>query len=221
MKILAIGDFDGRFPKKYLDIIKKEKIDLVVSDGDYPPFSIKKLFFKHVYGKEDVKLWEIIGKKKYQSMITTDLRKGEEVFKKLNKLKVPVFTVLGNHDYWVHDDVSDYKSSKGEWNFEKDRHFFLVKKLKKYGNIKRFDYSYLKFGDYVFIGARGGSFPGHVKSKGYKKHRKILERLFKGFRKENKERKVIFVSHNVPYNTKLDKITAKDAHKKAKGKHYG
>ncbi len=95
MKILAIGDFDGRFPKKYLDIIKKEKIDLVVSDGDYPPFSIKKLFFKHVYGKEDVKLWEIIGKKKYQSMITTDLRKGEEVFKMMMSLIINLQKVSG------------------------------------------------------------------------------------------------------------------------------
>jgi len=97
----------------------------------------------------------------------------------------------------------------------------LSKSIKKYRNIKRFDYSYAKFREYVFIGARGHSFPGLVKSKAYKKHRQKLEKLFKKFRKENKERKVIFVSHNVPYNTKLDKVTAKDAHKKAKGKHFG
>ena len=38
MKILAVGDFNGKFPKKYEDIIKREKIDVVISDGDYPPF---------------------------------------------------------------------------------------------------------------------------------------------------------------------------------------
>ncbi len=37
----------------------------------------------------------------------------------------------------------------------------------------------------------------------------------------NKENKVIFVTHIVPYRTKLDKITAKDADKAVKGKHYG
>jgi len=41
------------------------------------------------------------------------------------------------------------------------------------------------------------------------------------FKKENKEKRVIFVSHNVPYNTKLDLVNSKDAHKKAKGKHLG
>ena len=83
------------------------------------------------------------------------------------------------------------------------------------------DYSYTKFKDFIFIGARGHSFPGKVKSKAYKKHRKILENLFKKFGKENKEKKVIFVTHVSPYNTKLDLITSEDAHKKVKGKHYG
>ena len=34
-------------------------------------------------------------------------------------------------------------------------------------------------------------------------------------------KKVIFVSHNVPYNTKLDKITSKEAPKQVRGKHFG
>jgi hypothetical protein len=35
VKILAIGDFHGKFPEKLKKIIKKEKINLIVSVGDY------------------------------------------------------------------------------------------------------------------------------------------------------------------------------------------
>ena len=89
--------------------------------------------------------------------------------------------------------------------------------MKKYPNIKRIDYDYTTIGDFVFIGGRGHSAPGYVQSKGYKKHRAILEKLFFKFRKENKNSRVIFLTHNVPYNTKLDKIK----HGVQKGKHYG
>ncbi|MEX2017176.1 MAG: hypothetical protein WD876_01765, partial [Candidatus Pacearchaeota archaeon] len=61
------------------------------------------------------------------------------------------------------------------------------------------------FGNYVFIGMRGYSFPGRVKSKAFRKHKKILERLFN----KNKKEKIIFVSHNIAYNTKLDKLSIK------------
>ena len=220
MKILAVGDFNGKFPKKYENIIKREKIDVVISDGDYPPFSIKKLFFKHVYGKENVDLWEVIGKKKYKTMRVKDLKAGENVFKKLNKLSIPVFTVLGNHDY-PSNDIWDYKRKKSEWKFAEYEEFYLSNALKKYKNITRFDYKFIKFKGFVFIGARGHSISGRVKSKAYKKHRKKLEKLFKKFNKINKEGKVIFVSHNVPYNTKLDKVTAKYAHNLIKNRHVG
>jgi len=221
MKILAIGDFDGKFPKKYKKIIKKEKIDLIVVDGDYPPFSLKKEFFKYVYGREGVDIWDFIGKKRYKEAVIHDYKKGEDVMKKLNKIKVPVISSLGNHDYTLSDDCRDHKKGEYSWKWDYDRLTYLARSIKKYKNIKRVDYGFVKFGSYVFIGARGHSFPGHVKSKAYKKHRKILEKLFKRFRKENKVGKVIFVTHNSPYNTKLDLITAKDAHKIAKGKHYG
>ena len=218
MRILAIGDFHGRFPHKFNKIIKKDKIDLVVSLGDYPPFHYRKLWFKHCYGK-DVELWEIIGKNKYKKLVFEDLRRAEAILKKLNRVKVPVFTVLGNIDWPSTDDISDFKENdKTMPNF--DRKDKLVKRLGKYKGIHRFDYNALKFKDYVFIGMRGHSYRGKVKSKAFRKHKKLLDRLFKKFRKENKQKKVIFVSHIVPYNTKLDKAS-KFAHKRARRKHIG
>src|SRR3990172_12160959 len=98
MKILAIGDFHGEFTKKFEKIIKKEKIDLVVSNGDYFPFHYRALWFKYCYGV-DTELWEVIGKKKYKRLVLKDLKDGENALKKLNSLKIPVITVYGNIDY--------------------------------------------------------------------------------------------------------------------------
>jgi Icc-related predicted phosphoesterase len=224
MKILAIGDFHGKFPRKFEKLIKKEKIDVVISNGDYPPFSYRKLWFKHCYGT-DFFLWEFVGMTKYRKLVMDDHKKGEVALKGLNKLPVPVYTVLGNIDWSASDDISDMNSSSGKTrknNFPNfDRKDSFAKRLDKYKNIIRFDYKAVKFQDYVFIGMRGGSFPGDVMSKAFRKHRAKLDKLFKNYSKENKNRKVIFISHNVPYNTKLDKITSIDADPSVRGKHYG
>ena len=221
MKILAIGDFHGDFPKKFRKLIEKEKIDIVLSNGDYLPFHYRDLWFKHCFGT-DVELWEVIGKEKYKELILRDFRDGERVLKKLNALKIPVVTVLGNIDYPAADDLADVAKPKGKkyWRWEMNREKSFIDILKKYENIHRIDYGFWKLGDWVFIGARGHSNRGRVKSKAYRKHKKILERLFKKFRRENKNRKVIFLTHNVVYKTKLDKASKK-AHEAVRGKHLG
>lgn len=219
MKILAIGDFHGTFPKRFDKITKNEKIDVVISLGDYPPFYYRKLWFKHCYGK-DVELWEVIGKKKYKKLVTEDLRRAEISLKALNKLPIPVYTVLGNIDWPSPDDIVDFnkKIIQSQPNWERKNR--LANILKKYKNIHRFDYSYAKFGACVFIGMRGHSAPGKAGSKAFRKYKKILDKLFKKFRKENRENKIIFVSHNIAYHTKLDKIKKKFLKEVKKG-HYG
>lgn len=221
MKILAVGDFHGKFPLFVPRFIKKHKINLIISTGDYPSFSTGKLFFKYIYGKKDIELWEVIGKDKYKKMTSRDHKRGENVIKRLNSLPVPIITVLGNHDYPIANDVMDVKKPKNFWKWDWDEKNRLPKFIQKMDNISKIDYSYLKFGNLIFVGARGHSFPGKVKSKAYKKSRQKLEKIFNRFRKENKNGKLIFVSHVPPYKTKIDLIHAKGAHKKVKGKHYG
>ena len=192
MKLLVVGDFHGEFSKKIPQIINKEKIDLVVSLGDYPPFHYRKLWFKHCYGK-DTELWKVIGKKKYKELILKDLRLAEISLKGLNELPVPVYTILGNIDYPSADDIADLDKSKINNNKKmpgQDIKEKLVNRLKKYKNIKRFDYKALKFGDYVFIGMRGHSSPGKVQSKAYRKHKRILDNLLHKFRKKIKKEKL-------------------------------
>ncbi|PJE81601.1 hypothetical protein COU58_01500 [Candidatus Pacearchaeota archaeon CG10_big_fil_rev_8_21_14_0_10_32_42] len=219
MKILILGDFHGKFPSKLNSFIKNQKIDLVLSLGDYPPFHYRKLWFKYCYGKEK-ELWEVIGKKKYKKLVMDDLKMAEESLKKLNELSIPVFTVLGNIDHPSPNDVMDShaKMKKGMPNWEKNNLF--TERLVKYKNIQRFDYKALKFRDFVFIGMRGHSFPGDEESKGFSKHEKILGDLFSKFKKENKSGRVIFVSHITPYKTKLDKIGIKQLMTALKG-YYG
>ncbi|GAG26829.1 unnamed protein product, partial [marine sediment metagenome] len=69
-------------------------------------------------------------------------------------------------------------------------------------------------------GTYGSTNKGNPRDRTYKKNKRRMEKIFDKFRKENKERKVIFVGHNVPYNTKLDKAGMK-AHPKIRGKHLG
>ena len=224
MKILAIGDFHGEFLGKFNKIIKRENIDLVVSLGDYPPFSMDKLFWKEIYAevKEGKELWDYIGKKKYKKYRLRDHKFGEEVMKKLNKLPAPVLTIAGNHDESKWPETIDkryYKIVPKRWKWaEQD---FFTPMVKKYRNIKDINYSYAKFEKFIFIGGGPSSFPGRIKNYNYRWLRKKLDNLFKKYNKENKQKRVIFISHNVPYNTKIDVITSKKAHKKARGRHYG
>jgi len=218
MKILASGDFHGKLLKKFENLVRREKIDLIISVGDYPPFHYRKLWFKHCYGK-DKELWEFIGKKKYRKLVFEDLRRGEKPLKKLNEFGIPVYTVLGNLDYPSADDIMDQKNSQRRSMPNFDRKIFLVKRMKKYKNIKRFDYKALNFRNYIFIGMRGNSAPGRIKSRAFRKHKKILDDLFKKFRKENKQGRVIFCSHNIAYNTKLDILSLKSKKDATKGFH--
>ena len=217
MKILAVGDFHGTFPKKFEDLIKKEKIDLVVSNGDYFPFHYRKIWFKYCYGTKK-ELWEIIGKKKYKKLVLKDLKDGENAIKKLNSLPIPIITVYGNIDYTGKKSDNQEHKVKRKWKW--DNQNFFGKIIKKYKNIREFSYSYFKFQNFIFIGTYGSTNKGDAKSKTYKKNLKKMEKLFDTFKKENKDGRVIFVGHNVPYNTKLDKASMK-SHETVRGKHLG
>lgn len=210
VKILAIGDFHGEFPSKLERIAKG--VDLVVSVGDYCPFSYRRIWFKHCY-KTDTELWEILGKEKMKKLIKKDLKKGEEILKKLNKLPVPVISITGNLDYTRWYDAIDSKKPKWNWPYQN----FFSKIVKKCSNIKIFDYSSVKINNIRFIGMATSTFPGRVKSKSYKRLRKKLDKLFLKYKGGN----IVFVSHNVPYKTKLSKISSKDVPKEYQGEEKG
>lgn len=216
MKLLAMGDFHGRVPRKFEHLIRKEKVDLVVLNGDFFPFLYRDAWFTYCYRK-DVALWQVLGKAKTKRLVLRDIRAGERVLRTLNEFGVPVIMVPGNADHLgkaYNDQYTAQQISPSGWKWY-DQNFF-ASLIRRYTNLRRFDYSFVRFGAYVFIGARGGTSPGDVMSAAFRRHRRKLDVLFKRFTHEN----VVFVSHNVPYNMKLDKIGMK-AHVAVRGKQYG
>jgi len=94
MRILAIGDFHGRFPEK----LKKEalKSDVVLSTGDFGGSDkLLKIIFKYFY--QD---WiKAVGIKKAKKLILKDYKNGKKIINELNKLKVKTYTIHGNWDF--------------------------------------------------------------------------------------------------------------------------
>ena len=133
MKILVVGDFHGKFPVKLQRLAKE--IDLVVSLGDYPAWSLKKLFFEHCY-KTDKNLWDVMGKGKYKKVFLKDWKTAENVLEKLDSFDVPVFTIIGNYDN--HGVNDSYGQERIGWRWAAQD--FFAKTIKKYSHIKRFDY---------------------------------------------------------------------------------
>ena len=227
IKILAAGDFHGKVPRYLRKVIQKEKPDVIISPGDFCSFLEKKIWFKYCYGTYEP-LWKFIGKKKHNQYLKRNKKKGEEVIHYLKSLNLPLYVVTGNADYVPHREIGETEMEK-EMERPKPRTTDFLKKLK----VSILDYSHKKFKESILIGYPRSSYPGimrrHLKKKAwyrdegrarqllkdYKKHWQRMSKLFKN------KRNVIFVSHNVPYRTKLDKITDTKADERARGHHYG
>lgn len=79
MKILVIGDPHGRLPKGLTQIVKKNKIEVIVCLGDIPPVP---------KNKRDPKAWE--------NFRTRADKKFDEIVKKMCSYGLPVLTLMGN-----------------------------------------------------------------------------------------------------------------------------
>ena len=96
MKILAVGDFHGKFPEKLKKIAGK--VDLILSDGDYTGIdefrpALKKMFQLLAKGKK-TSVKEILGKKKYIKLEKKDYAIGKIVLKEINKIGIKTISVF-------------------------------------------------------------------------------------------------------------------------------
>jgi len=111
IKIIALGDFHGKFPEKIKNIIKKEEPDLILSTGDYAGIDEWRPLLKKVYKYrekgEDVSIEELLGKKRYKKLLDKDYNQGKGVIEQLNKFNSPVLSVFGNAD-WYKAKFNDY-----------------------------------------------------------------------------------------------------------------
>jgi len=224
MKILAIGDFHGKFPKKLMSRIKKEKFDLIVSPGDYcGDEEFAKIFFKYVYGTAK-ELWEVVGKKKVNQLEKRNFEAGKKIFNQLIKLNKKVIGVTGNWDTTIWNEVGfPRRKEKYSKKFRQE--------INKSKDIKIIDFRNYNYEGYNFVGYPRSTYPGKLdkyitkkfKDEYGKKALKIFKRIkednnkfYKKLKNKFKENNIL-ISHNCPNRTKLDKIKRGPQ----KSKHYG
>lgn len=206
MRILAIGDFHGKFflTKEFL---KKNKIDFIVSPGDLPDSSkLRDLIFKN-WKKikfEKIKFYEILGLEKTKKLVLEDDISQHKIFKKLDSLKIPIFLVIGNADYGNAIEHSEYAPFKLPYKIESE--------CKNSDNVYHMDLRIKRVEKISIIGfgsSRSFGFKGEIKNA-----EKKLIKLFKSAKQPN-----IFLVHEPPYGTKLDIVGYKKSPRY--GEHVG
>lgn len=241
MKILAIGDFHGKFSDKDFNKLKKLDFDLILSVGDFcGNEKLGKLFFKYWYGKskEEIKKIPKRVKEEVKILEKKSVRDGMIVLNKLKQFNKPFYTVLGNWDPigWELDigaDKDEYKTK----NWKKFKKLF-------YRGFEFIDFKIRDLGNLVIVGGTSSTSSGKIdkksvqkfikknKSKEPKEIRKYLSKMKNDYKKREKKyislflkakklrKPIVFLTHNSPYWI-LDKITSKKASKISRGKHYG
>ena len=188
MKILAISDIEGRMFKGLKGFCKRNKVDAIISAGDFSTSCTKMVFDN----------WELLGNwtnenrkkfdKKYgfaqaNKKIKKSHDQGIKVLKMLNSLDIPVYVILGNQDY-----VDKQRSGK---SFRKKDFIKLGSQLPYIRKMKNVHYVHnksRKLGDYRVVG----------KSTGYST----------GGRHFSK-RPIILVTHTPAYGTRFGRVKNK------------
>jgi Icc-related predicted phosphoesterase len=215
MEILVVGDCHGEKPE-----IEQaaEEADVILAVGDICGDSERmreSMFAAMNSGKE---WYDVMGREDAKKAVQTSLAQGEKVLKYLNSFSKPVFVVPGNWDWDGRDEA---------WEFLAENRFQdLIEKFPNIHNINRekftdSDYSYIGYGP-----CSGPEIPQYeddrpedegemqeIKEE-YRREKQSLEELFR-----DAEKPAVFLSHNVPHGTSLDRIENPDS--PADGRHYG
>tara|TARA_Y100000310_G_C20665597_1_gene807296 strand:- start:896 stop:1828 length:933 start_codon:yes stop_codon:yes gene_type:complete len=241
MKFLIIGDLHGAMPQLYV-----KDFDAIIAPGDFCSDkynkTINKKWIKYHHSQKDPqKDSENYFLSKVLRIKKSDLKKrenlaikdGRKVLEFLNSFNKPVYIVPGNHDKsykkieekgWG-DSLKRYKGIFKRFS-AKETNKKLTKGLK---NIKDCQFKLRRLKEFNIIGYGLSNFPEmptlpSVESKQkLEKIRKAYNNLFKPLKtqymKRDKSKPTIFLTHNVPYNTKIDRIVDKNS--PVNGKHYG
>lgn len=151
MKILVLGDFQGVFPKKLRDRIRKEEFDFIIGVGDYSGISDFRTYFMKLFRLVKNKgiylsAEEYFGKKKYNLLRKKDYASGKKVLNELNKLGKPCYVIFGNTDWY-------YYPFDRKINDEKRR--FYDKYVKRLKNLRNVNYKLVKIDNFDAVGFGG------------------------------------------------------------------
>lgn len=212
LKILIIGDLHGSIPQIHL-----KDFDLLIAPGDFCGDKIRKyikLHFNELEKGNIIDFEQICPIKTQEKLDKESIEEGEKVLSFLNSINKPIILVPGNWDPTLYSDGIKKKEEK--W----------MKLLENKNNLIDIEHKKTSLFGYDFIGHGSTSAPEILNQnevedsrdeKRYNYFKKINKKLNTLFQKSLNP--VIFISHNVPYNTTLDKIKSKNP--SLNGKHYG
>jgi len=243
MKILVIGDLHGEKP-----VVRTRGFDCIVCVGDIcGDKKISKLYkewfkYKKKNPEDSLDVDEFFlsigyGEKKIKKLEAESLRTGKKILKYLSSFGRPIFLVPGNWDQsYGESRIKDM--TKSEYNYFKvwlDRfngNEINPKLIKGLRNIFDCQFEMHNFMGVNFIGyglscANENPVTSLDKESFSKKefdllknsYNKIVDRLINSYGDKNNKLPCVFISHNVPYNIKLDVIKEKNSF--AYGKHLG
>jgi len=221
MRFLIVGDLHGQKPK-----IHFKDFDAIIATGDFcSSDEIRRYKFQALKEKLqnpsfNIKWYDLAGKEKVTKLIKKSIKDGREILEYFDSLNVPVYVVPGNAD------LTPDKIEK--WSLLRQNHY--KKLLEGLKNIIDVHYRSVSVEKQQIIGygtSHGPEYPQYKedldmlkkgelikKRKEYQKAYKKLSSLF-----EKSSKPVIFLSHNVPFNTPIDKIVNKNSPRN--GWHYG
>jgi Icc-related predicted phosphoesterase len=219
MRFLIVGDLHGNIPRLHF-----KEFDAIIAPGDFCSDAAKKYMFQAVKERIDdpkaARPWyDIAGRARSKAMVKKSLRDGRRILERLDKIGVPVYIVPGNWD-WAGE-------GKG-WVYVNKNYFpTLTRGLR---NVIDAYHRRIDACECEIIGTGIHSGPEYPQTKDELK-RFTPARLRKMKHEHDRERKhlaglfrkakkpVVFISHNVPYNTKLDRINSPASPRN--GQHFG
>ena len=221
-RFLIIGDLHGNKPKIY-----SKEFDAIIAPGDFCSDALREYVFAAMQIEQqtgiDIEWYNLMTKKKAKKMLKKSMGDGRKILESLNALNKPVFVLPGNWDWTPRND---------EWKYLQKNHWrkHLIKNLKNIRDCHKKTYLFQKI---TIIGhgiTSGPEYPigMEIKNKTNSELKKSIKEYQKDyFRPMHKQficakkhnQPIIFLSHNVPYNTKLDKIN--NPASPANGKHRG
>ncbi|MFA5796976.1 MAG: metallophosphoesterase [Candidatus Woesearchaeota archaeon] len=219
-RFLIIGDLHGQMPH-----FSTNDFDAIIAPGDFcSDKNIREVFMKmyrnyvkDVNNYQD--WWDLCGRNKAKKYTEYSLAAGRKILKQLNSYNKPVFLVPGNWDWaerehgsWIYMNQDFWKKLKSGLKNIHD----IDGKIKTFQGITFIGYGRCN-GPELLTYRSYGNVSKHKLKKNNAAYKKLLAKESELFKKAKNP--IIYLTHNVPYNTKLDIIKNKKS--PMDGKHYG